>query len=63
MKVAAKEAVETEYWLILCKNSPSYSSCDHLLVQVKTIQKVLSKIISSAKKGLWVKLQLFFISI
>ena len=24
IKMAAKEADETEYWLLLCKNSPSY---------------------------------------
>ena len=52
MKVAAKEAVETEYWLLLCKNSPSYPSCDYLLDRVKAIQKILSRIIDSSKKKL-----------
>jgi len=31
MKIAAKEADETEYWLLLCKKSESYTSCDELL--------------------------------
>ena len=61
MKIAAKEAVETEYWLILCKNSTSYPDCEHLLTKLRTIQKVISKIISSAKKGLWVKIQLLIL--
>ena len=51
LKIAAKEANETEYWLILCQHSPSYPDCTHLLQQVNSIQKVLSKIISSAKRG------------
>ena len=63
LKIAAKEAVEAEYWLILCKNSPSYSSCDHLMSQVQIIQKVLSKIIGSTKKGLREKIHLFFLSL
>ena len=63
MKIASKEAVETEYWLILCKNSSSYPDCDYLLEKVRSIQKVISKIISSAKKGLWVKIQLLILSL
>lgn len=51
LKIAAKEADETEYWLILCQHSPSYPDCTHLLEQIKSIQRVLSKIISSAKKS------------
>lgn len=30
-KIAAKEADETEYWLLLCKNSEAYPNCDDLL--------------------------------
>lgn len=51
MKIAAKEAVGTEYWLVLCKQSSSDPSCDLLLAKVKTLQKIISKIISSAKKN------------
>ena len=63
MKIAAKEAVETEYWLILCKNSSFYPACDHLLAKLLSIQKIISKIISSAKKGLWVKIHLLLLSL
>ncbi len=31
LKIASKEAEETEYWLLLCKNSVGYSNCDELL--------------------------------
>ncbi|HRJ16787.1 MAG TPA: four helix bundle protein [Saprospiraceae bacterium] len=50
MKVAAKEANESEYWLIICQLSPSYPDCEKLLADARTILKVLSKIIGSSKK-------------
>lgn len=49
MKIAAKEADETAYWLLLCKHSKSYPDPGELIVAVQTILKVLSKIISSSK--------------
>jgi four helix bundle protein len=49
VKLAAKEADETEYWLLLCKNSPSYIFENLLLDDVQELIKILSKIISSAK--------------
>jgi four helix bundle protein len=49
MKIAAKEAEETEYWLLLCKHSENYPNCDELLKELEVIQKIVSKIISSAK--------------
>ena len=49
LKIAAKEASETDYWLQLCKYSKSYPNCDHLINQILSINKVLSKIISLAK--------------
>lgn len=48
-KIAAKEAEETEYWLLLCKYSKSYPECDVLIEEVKHIQRIVSKIIFSAK--------------
>jgi four helix bundle protein len=51
MKVAAKEANETEYWLLLCEHSPSYPGCEDLLRKVKSIQRVLSKIIGNSRNG------------
>ena len=50
LKIAYKEAEETEYFLLLCKYSKNYHPCDELLEQVISMKKVLSKIISSSKK-------------
>lgn len=49
IKIAAKEADEVEYFLMLCKESEDYPSNDKLLEDAKSIIKVLSKIISSSK--------------
>ena len=49
IKIAAKEADETEYWLLICKNSPSYPVNKQLLVDLTEIIKILSKIISTSK--------------
>jgi len=51
MKIAAKEADETEYWLILCERSVNYPVCESLLQQLKIIQKILSKIIGTSRRG------------
>src|SRR5580698_10132816 len=37
MKIAAKEADETEYWLLLCKNNSNYPNPDNLLEQIDSI--------------------------
>lgn len=50
LKIAAKEADETEYWLILCEKSKNYPLNDNLTAELKSIIKVLSKIISSSKQ-------------
>jgi four helix bundle protein len=49
IKLAAKEADETEYWLLLCKNSSSYPFDDVLLNDIEEIIKILSKILGSSK--------------
>jgi len=49
IKLAAKEADETEYWLLICKNTPSYPFEENLLSEVLEIIRILSKIISSSK--------------
>ena len=51
LKIAAKEAEETEYWLLLCKHSKSYPNSDSLFVLLNEIQKLLSSIISSTKNN------------
>ncbi len=49
MKLAAKEADETEYWLLLCKKSENYPEPEELLVTIESIHRVLSKILSTTK--------------
>jgi four helix bundle protein len=51
MKVAGKEADETEYWLLLAHHSESYPLCEELLGKILSIKKVLSKIIGISKGG------------
>lgn len=50
MKIAAKEAEESQYWLWLCEYSKSYPDCKQLQDKVEEINKVLGKILSSSKK-------------
>jgi four helix bundle protein len=52
MKIAAKEAEETEGWLMLCKFSKSYPEPNQLLEKLESILKLLNKIISTAKRPL-----------
>ena len=49
LKIAAKEADETEYFLQLCKFSKTYPYNEALSIKVQSIIKVLFKIISSSK--------------
>ncbi len=49
MKIAAKEAEETEYWLLLFKHSEGFPVCDELLEKCTSILKILTKIISTSK--------------
>ena len=49
MKIEAKEASETLYWLILCERSERYRFDTRLRNDLDEIIKILSKIISSSK--------------
>ena len=49
MKIAAKEADETEYWLLLCEMSESYPKNEQLREKLQSIFNILSKIISTSK--------------
>ena len=49
MKIAAKEASETFYWLILCERSATYQFDKRLKENLDEIIRILSKIISSSK--------------
>jgi four helix bundle protein len=51
MKIAAKEADETEYWLVLCEMSKNYPKPDGLKEKLQSIINILSKIISSSKSS------------
>lgn len=50
MKIAAKEAGETQFWLLLCEHSEHYPTSKHLLIKVEELNKLLGKIISSSKR-------------
>jgi four helix bundle protein len=51
MKVAYKEAEETEYWLELCNSARSYPKPEILLSKIEEILKILNSIISTSKGG------------
>ena len=48
-KIAAKEANETHYWLMLCENSKNYPDTRALIDNLTIIQKIINKIITSSK--------------
>jgi four helix bundle protein len=50
MKMAAKEAEETKYWLFLCKDSKWYPDPVLLIDKIQVIIKILNKIITTSKK-------------
>lgn len=52
-KIACKECDETMYWLCLCKESPHYPDPEPKLInEIKEINKIISKIISTSKTRL-----------
>ena len=50
IKIAAKEADETQYWLILCENSQNYQRPEGLSEKLIELNKILGSIISTAKR-------------
>jgi four helix bundle protein len=50
MKIAAKEAEETQYWLMLCSYSQGYPPAENLLQKLREIHNLLGKILSTAKR-------------
>lgn len=50
MKIAAKEADETQYWLMLCDNTQNYPDCKDLIVKLSEIQKILTKILATSRR-------------
>ena len=51
MKIAAKEADETDYWLTLCEMSSNYPKNNLLKEKLKPIINIISKIIISSKSN------------
>ena len=51
LKIAMKEAEETEFWLFLCNESENYPNSEKLLVELFEILKITNKIISTAKNN------------
>jgi len=49
IKISAKEADETEYWLLLCKYSKNYPDTTEMIALVKELQRILNRIIYSSK--------------
>ena len=49
MKLAAKEASETEYWLLICEKSESYPFDPNLACHLEELIRILSRIIATAK--------------
>jgi four helix bundle protein len=50
LKIAAKEADETQYWLLLCNEAENYPKHEGLFSKLEALQKVLNSILSTAKR-------------
>ena len=51
MKIAAKEADETKYWLAIISRIDSYPYNEELIELLKPIELIITKIISTSKKS------------
>ena len=51
IKLAAKEASETQYWLELCKRSNKGDRSEQLIVQVVELKKIMAKIVLTSKQS------------
>ena len=50
IKIAAKEASETRYWLLLRKKAKGFPDTESLVTECESLGKILSKIIVTTKK-------------
>jgi four helix bundle protein len=50
IKIAAKEAEETQYWLLLCERSINYPDCQQLITKLEELSRIISAILSTAKR-------------
>jgi len=55
IRISAKEAEETQYWLWLCKYSSDYQNCDDLINKLEELNKVIGAIINTTRKNLVTK--------
>ncbi|MFK7971396.1 MAG: four helix bundle protein [Bacteroidia bacterium] len=51
MKIAAKEAEETDYWLLIFHYSDNYPTTQTLQIKLRTISKILNRIINTSKNN------------
>ena len=56
MKIAAKEADETQYWLLLCDYAQGYPDCKILLQKLDELSRILNKILATSKSKEPIKL-------
>ena len=52
VKIAAKEAEETEYWLLICQHSENYPNVEQLMVSLLEIKRILTSIIYTTNRNL-----------
>jgi four helix bundle protein len=50
IKIAAKEADETQYWLILCESAKDHPKPGGLQEKLEALNKILGSILSTAKR-------------
>lgn len=50
MKIAAKEAEESQYWLWLCQYSKNFPDCILHQAKLEEVNRVLGKILSTSKR-------------
>jgi four helix bundle protein len=51
LKIAAKEADETQYWLLLCNEAESYPKHENLFSKLESLQKILNSILTTARRS------------
>ena len=50
IKIAAKEADETQYWISLCEFATDYPSTGIIAIKLLELQKILNAILGTAKR-------------
>ncbi len=50
IKIAAKEADETQYWITLCEFANGYPVANNLSIKLTELQKIINAILGTAKR-------------